>query len=181
MLHLYSLLRKHCSLFSSVFVPLHSHLLYSTKVTTSFSIIYPSMHIAAPLGGSPFALQCPFAFFHTSHSGATSSVFLSFIWGHSHFLCPSSSYLKHCGLSSTISCLLTSLTPHCITQLSNILNLFPSAVFFLCSSLLLQFRVRYPNFLHHLHNFLSLPSNSALNLVRACLWLSITNSHLLDL
>ena len=115
---------------------------------------------------------CSFTFSHTSRGGAASSLFFSFFFGHSHFLCPFSSHSKHLVSSLTTSCLLTSLTPHYITLLFNTSNLLP-ATFFFCSSLLLQFQARYLNLLHHLHNFLFFPSNSVLNLVRACLWLSI--------
>jgi len=132
------------------------------------------------LRGSPFAPQYCFIFLHTSCGSATSSfLLLSLSFGHSHFLCPFSPHLKHHGFSSTISYLLTSFTPHCITQLLNASNLFSTAIFIFCSSLLLHFQARCPNLLHCLHNLPSLPSNSHLRLVSAHLWLSILLMRLL--
>ena len=138
------------------------------------------MYIAAPLRGSPLALLCSFTFSHTLHSGPTSSLFPSFFFlGHSHFLCPSSLHPKHFTTSLTTSCLLISLTPHYITQFFNTSNLFSPTVFFSCSSPLLHFQARCPNFPQCLHNLPSLPSSSALNLARARLSLSILLMSLL--
>ena len=62
----------------------------------------------------------------------------------------------------------------CIIQLPNTLNLLTTIFFFFCSSLLLQFQARCLNLPCCLHSFSSFPSSSALNLVRACLWLSMS-------
>ena len=133
------------------------------------------MHIAAPLGGSPFALLCLFIFSHTACYGAASFfLLLSFFWGHSHFLCPSLPHLKHFTTSLTASCLLTSFTPHCITLLIRISNLFVN--FFFSSTLpplFLQFLARWLNHLHSQHFLPSLPSKSDLILVSARRVLSI--------
>ena len=137
------------------------------------------MLISAPLGGSPLALLCSFTFSHTFCGGTASSCFLFFIFGHSHFLCPFFSHPKHFTSPSTISCLLTSLTPHCITRLLSASNLLPTTVFFFCSSPFLHFRARCPNLPHFLQILSSLPSNSALNLARARLSLSISLMSLL--
>ena len=137
------------------------------------------MLITVPLGGSPFTLLYFFTF-HTSHSGtASSSLLFSSIFGHSHFLCSSSPHLKYLTLPSTFSCLFTSLTPHCITWLFNTLNLFWGFAFFISSFLLLYFWARCPNLPYHLHNLLSLPSNSTLNLTKARLSLSMSLMSLL--
>ena len=131
------------------------------------------MHIAAPLGGSPLAPLCSFTFLHTSRGGAVFSLFFLFSSGYSHFLYPSFPHQKHFTICPTTSCLLTSLTSHCMTRLLSTSNLFLFSSFFFCSLSLLQFQVRCPNFLHCLHSLPSLLSNSALNLVRAHLWLSM--------
>ena len=148
--------------------------LYSTSITTSHFVVHPFMLMTAPLGSSPFAPQCSFIFPHTSHGDATSSILFLFPFGHSHFLCPSSPHLKHCLLFSTTSCHLTSFTPHCITLLVNASNLL--LIFFIFSSsfppLLLQFLTKWPNNLQFQHLCPSLPSNSHLSLVSACLCLS---------
>ena len=119
---------------------------------------------------------CSFTFFYTSCFGtAFSFLFLSFLFEHFHFLCPPSLYLKHLVLFSTFFCLLTSLTPYCITQLFSTSNLFsPIVFFFFCSSPLLHFWVRCLNLLQHLHSLSFLPSNSVLNLARTCLLLSMS-------
>ena len=179
MLYCCSLLRKHCPLLSSVFIPLYLHSLHSIKVTTSFGIVHPSMHIAAPLGDSPLTPLCFFIFSHTFYGGAISSLLFLFSLRHSHFLCPSSPHLKHFTVCSTTSCLLTFLTPHCITRFFNTSNLFPTAISFFSSFPLLYFWARCLNLPHHLHNLPSLPSNSALNLVRARLSLSMSLISLL--
>ena len=156
------------------FVLLQSHPWHSTNVTTSHFIVYPSILILAPPGGSSFAPLYSFTFLHMFCSGATSSsLFLSLLLGHSYFLCSFSPHLKHRGISSTISCLLTSFTPHCITQLFNTSNLFSIIISLFCSSLLLHFQVRCLNLLYLLYILPSLSSNSVLNLARAHLQLSI--------
>ena len=129
--------------------------------------------MTALLGGSSFTPQCCFIFFHTFHRGTASFLFLLFFLGHSHFLCLSSPHQKHFTTSLTTSCLLISLTPHCITRLFNTSNLFPTTVSFFYSSLLLHFWARCPNLPHFLQILPSLPSNSVLNLARARLWLSV--------
>ena len=132
------------------------------------------MLMTAPLGSSPFAPQCFFIFLHTSRGGAASPLLFSFLFGHSHFLCPFSPHLKHHLLFSTTSCCLTSFTPHCITLLVNTSNLL--LVFFVFSSLFpslfLQFLAKWPNNLQFQHLHPSLPSNSHLSLASACLCLS---------
>ena len=138
------------------------------------------MFMTTLLGDSPFAPQCCFIFLYTSHSSATSSfLLLSLSFGHSHFLCPSSSHLKHRGFSSITSCLLTSFTPHCIIWLLSALNLFPTAIFIFCSSPFLHFQVRCLNLPYHLHNLPFLSSNSYLSLASVHLWLSILLMRLL--
>jgi len=141
---------------------------------TFHCVIHLSMLMTAPLGSSPFTLQCCFIFFHTPCGSVASSPHFSFFFGHSHFLCAFSPHLKHYGLFSMTSCLLSSLTPYCITWLFNTSNLFSIIVSFFCSSPLLHFWARYPNFPHFLHILSSLPSSSALNLARAYFWLSIS-------
>ena len=132
------------------------------------------MLMTAPLGGSSFAPQCSLIFLHTSRRGAASSLLFLFPFGHSHFLCPSSLHWKHCLLSSTTSCCLTSFTPHCITLVVNASNLL--LIFFIFSfsfpPLFLQFLAKWPNNLQFQHLCSSLPSNSHLSLASACLCLS---------
>ena len=139
------------------------------------------MLILAPLGDSPFAPECNFTFSQISRRGTTFLLLLFLLLlGHSHFLCPFSSHTKHLTSTSSITfCFLTSFTPHYITQFPNTLNLLLGTVFFFCSFPHLQFGARCPNFPHLLHSFPFLPSNSALNLARACLWLSILLIRLL--
>ena len=137
------------------------------------------MLIRAPLGGSPLARECNFTFSQTSRGGAASFLLLSLFLGHSHFLCPSSPHAKHFTASSTFSCLLASRTPHCITLLLKGLNLLPPTVLFFCSLSFLHFWARCPKLLHFLQSLPSLPSNSALNLARARLSLSMLLMSLL--
>ena len=103
----------------------------------------------------------------------------SFLFGYSHFLCLSSPHLKHCLLSSTTSCHLTSFTPHCITLLVNALNLFVFFFSSILSLLFLQFLARWLNCLHLQHFFPFLSSNSDFILVSARWVLSILLSRLL--
>ena len=70
-------------------------------------------------------------------------------------------------------------SPHCITQLFNTSNLLPTTIFFFCSSSLLHFWARCLNLSHFLQILLSLPSNSALNLVKVHLLLSMSLMSLL--
>ena len=129
--------------------------------TTSLGVIHPSIHIAAPLGGSPFTPLCSFTSPQTLRGGAASSCFLFLLFGQSHFLCPSSPHPKHFTSFLITSCLLTSLIPHCITLLVRVSNLFVD--FFFSSTLpllFLQFLARWPNCLHSQHFLPSLPSNS---------------------
>ena len=138
------------------------------------------MLITASLSGNSITPLCSFIFFHTSYFGAAFSfLYFSSFFGHFHFLCPSSLHWKHLTFSSTFSCFLTSLIPYCITQLFNTSNLFPTIVFFICFSPLLHFWAKCLNLLHCLHNLPSLPSNSALSLVRAHLLLSMSLMSLL--
>ena len=132
------------------------------------------MHIAALLGGSLLALLCSFTFSYTFCGSAASSLLSLFFCGYFHFLCPFSPHPKHFASSLTISCLLTSFTPHCITQLFSTSNLFPTAVFFFFSSPLLHFWARCLNLPQCLHSLPSLLSSSALSLARARLSLSIS-------
>ena len=137
------------------------------------------MVILALCGGEPFAPQCSLIFLYTLCGEATSSL-VSFLL-HSHFLWPYLPYLKHFTISFIVSCLLTSLTPHCITLLARVLNLF--SVFLFSSSalspLFLQFLARWLNCLHFQHFLSCLPSNSDLILVSACRVLSILLNKLL--
>ena len=137
------------------------------------------MLIWAPLGGSPLVRECNFTFSQTSHGGAAFSLLLSLFLGHSHFLCPSSPYAKHFTTSSTFSCLLASRTPHCITLLLKGSNLLPPTILFFCSLFFLHFQARCPKPPHFLQSLPSLPSNSALNLARARLLLSMLLMSLL--
>ena len=148
-------------------------------MTTSLGIVHPSIHIVAFHGGNPLAPLCSFTFSYIFRNRAVSSLFLSFICRHSHFLCPFSLYLKHLGLSSMTSCLLSSFTPHYITQLFNTSNLLPTTIFFFCSSPLLHFQAMCLNLPHFLQILPSLSSNSALNLARAYLLLSMSLMSLL--
>ena len=85
------------------------------------------------------------SFFGSTSCGATTCTTLSLLFFHflGHFFhwCPSSLYLKHCIASSfflSLSCLLIS-TPHLITLLDNISNLFLGTdVLFPSSFLFLQ-------------------------------------------
>jgi len=70
-------------------------------------------------------------------------------------------------------CFLTSFISYCITQLFNTSNLFWGFVFFVSFFPLLHFWTIYPNFPQCLYNFLSFPSSSVLNLVKAHLSLSM--------
>ena len=70
------------------------------NVTTSHLVIYPSMLIFVPLGGSLFALLCSFTFFHTFYGGATSFFFLSFF---GHFFLVSSLPLPHTALLDSLT------------------------------------------------------------------------------
>ena len=146
---------------------------------TSHFVVHPSMLILASLGDSSLTLLCSFTFFHTSYSSVASSLFFSFICGYSHFLCLSFPHLKHCGFFSITSCLLSSFTLHCITQFFNISNLFPSSIFFFYFPFFLQFWAKCLNCLQLLYILSSLFSNTALNLARACLLLSILLMSLL--
>jgi len=99
------------------------------------------------------------------------------MFGHSHFWCPTLQHLKHCISSSPLFyCLISTLplTPYCITWLTNTSNLFLGIGFpFSSLTLFLQLQARCLNFLQLKHFFLSLSSSSALNLARACYWLSM--------
>ena len=93
---------------------------------------------------------------------------------HSLHLCSFFPHLKHS--TPTTSCLLIvfSSTPHCITLLLNISNLFWGMTLpFSFLSLFLQFWARCPNFLQLKHNFSLLSSSSSLSLVRECFCLSM--------
>ena len=115
--------------------------------------------------------SCAFPF--TGHAGLFSPFFLFIHNGHSLHLCPFSPHLKHFTPAVLILLIVFSSTLHCITLLLKISNLFWGVVALFPSSFsFLQFWARYPNPLQHLHNFLFLPSNSALILARACFSLS---------
>ena len=132
------------------------------------------MVILAPLGNRPFVPQCSRTFFYTFGGSTTSCLFFSFFLRHSHFLWLCSPHLKHLVLSSTVSCLLTSFTPHYITLLVRALNLFIDFFFFFTLlPLFLQFLAKWPHCLHSQHSLPFLPSNSDLILVSACQVLSI--------
>ena len=138
------------------------------------------MLMTASLGGSPFTSQCSLTFLQTFCSSAVFFLFLSFFLVLSHFLWPCLPHLKHCGFSFTISYLLNSLTPHCITLLVRASNLF--IIIFFSSTLpllFLQSLARWPNCLHPQHFLLSLSSSSNLVLVNTCQVLSILLRSLL--
>ena len=93
--------------------------------------------------------------------------------GHSLHLCPSFPHLKH--LIATVLILLTTLssTPHCITLLLKILNLFWGVTTSFSSFFsFLQFQARCLNPLQLLQSFPFLSSNFTLSLARACFSLS---------
>ena len=124
-------------------------------------------------------MECTDSFFGYTFCGATTCPTLSPLFfpllGHSFYQCPSSLYLKHCIASSSFL-FLSSLhisTLHFIILLNSISNLFWGANFFFSPTpLFLQLWTRCPNFLHSKHISFFLPFNSALNLVRACFYLS---------
>jgi len=106
-------------------------------------------------------------------SFTTHNFFSSFQRGHSLYLCPFSTHLKHS--TFTIFCFLIILffISHCITLLDNTSNLFWRAVlFFSFPSLFLQFQARYPNPFQLQHSCSFFPSNFALNNIRVRFCLS---------
>ena len=142
----------------TVLVPLYSHPPHSTNVTTSHLVLYPSFSNAVPFRGMSYALLYFCAFLHKEYA---SLLFCCTFYGITTHTTPPSPH-------SLFS------TPHCITWLLNISNLFWGIVFsFSPSALFLQFWARYPNLLQLKHIFPFLPSSSALNLARACFWLSM--------
>ena len=89
-------------------------------------------------------------------------------------MCPFSPHLKHSTLLTSF-CLLISFssTPHCITLLDNISNLFLDLITpFSASFLFLQFQARCPNPLQSQHTLFFFSSNFSLNKARACFSLS---------
>ena len=149
----------------------------------SFRCAFPSVGYAASLPSTLLNLLSPScAFPLTGHASlfsycafcglATCAALLSFFLfihnGHSLHLCSFSPHLKHFISDILMLLIVFSSTPHCITLLLNTLNLFwGTTVPFSSPLLFLQFWARCPNFLQHRHNFPFLPSNFALNLVRA--------------
>ena len=125
-------------------IPLPSHPPQSTQVTTTSSVIYPLSSRRAPSRGMLHSSQYSCTFSHMGHTDLLSCCafcrlathaafsFLSLLlstsmFGHSYLWCPTPQHLKHFTPFSFLSCYLTStspLTPHCITQLANTLNLF---------------------------------------------------------
>ena len=92
---------------------------------------------------------------------------------HYLYLCPSSPHLKHFTATILIFLIILSSTPHYITLLLKILNLFWGIVApFPVSFCFLQFQARCPNSLQPKHNFPLLPLSSSLSLARECFSLS---------
>ena len=111
---------------------------------------------------------CTFYGIATCTAFSTSLFFTLFHSRYSLYLCPFFSHLKHS--TSTASYLLIALssTPHCITLLLNISNLFWGTIFlFSLPTLFLQFWARCPNSLQLLHNFSLFPLSFSFSLVRA--------------
>ena len=141
-----------CSRFSSVLVPLYSHPPHSTNITIFFLVFHPLSSNATPFGGMPCTPLCSCTFFCRECT--------------SFFFC-----CIFCGLATHAT---LSSTPHCITQLFNISNLFWEIAFPISSPpLFLQFWARCLNFLQLKHSFFFLPSSSFLSLARDCFCLSI--------
>ena len=181
-----------CSLFSSTWHSFHPYLSHSTYNTITSFVYHPSSNRHASSGVPSPQCSCAFCcrtcarlFLHSfcctfcgmatcAASSTTYNFFSSFQGGHSLHLYSFSLHLKHS--TFTISCFFTilSFTSHCIILLDNTSNLFWGAVpLFSFPSLFLQFQARCPNPLQLQHTLPSLLSISALNLARACHWLSI--------
>ena len=161
----------------------------------TFSVIHPNSnnctssgmfstlqysYIFFQLGYASFSLLtssycCAFSFIEHTVSSCLLLSFSTSMSGHSYLQYPISLYLKYC-TSFIISCFLTftsSPTPHYITLLTIISNLFWGIGFLFISSLLfLQLQAGCPNFLQYQYILSFLPSNSALSLARAYFWLS---------
>ena len=77
-----------CPQFSSVLVPLYSHLLHSTNITISFLVFHPLSSNTVPFRGMPHALLCSCTFLHKE---CTSLFLLCILWPrhmHHPFLYP---------------------------------------------------------------------------------------------
>ena len=117
---------------------------------------------------------CTFCGMATCTAPSTTCNFFSpFQRGYSLHLCPFSPHLKHSTSTVSYFLIILSFTSHCITLLDNTSNLFWGMVpLFSLPFPFLQFQARCPNPLQFQHSCSFLPSNFALNEVRACFCLS---------
>ena len=86
-------------------ISIYIHITNTFPLLIPIIVVHSFILITTSHGDSPFAPQYCFIFFCTSCNGATSSLFSSFIFRHSHFLCSFSPHLKHLTSSSVSSSL----------------------------------------------------------------------------
>ena len=165
----------HSALFLNVS---HELLFHSSRCAFPFvgraaslsSTLLSFLSCAFPLSRHTSSLLSPWCAFP---SAGHATLLIFFHDGHYLHLCLSSPHLKHFTATVLIFLIVLSSTPHCITLLLKILNLFWDVIApFPVSFYFLQFRARCPNPLQPKHNFPLFPSSSFLSLARECFSLS---------